>query len=78
MKVEIVNPTEQLLSEIANPKLRRKDVAQTFALVLKYGQRDQVDWPKVCQAAVERWSMSGWTWIKSKAWKAIDTGEFPC
>jgi len=65
--VTIVEPTRQLLSEIADTRLRQKDVAQTLALCEQYGQLGEVDLRAVALAAMERWSRTGWQRIKTLA-----------
>lgn len=57
-----------LLREIADPAMKRLDVAKTYALALRSSERDRVDWRKVNEAICKRWSMSALTWIKEKAW----------
>jgi hypothetical protein len=68
VRAQLDDPTTSLLSEIHNPELRQPDVAQTIALLLRWGQRDAVDWGAVSAAASERWSRSGWRRVKSLAW----------
>jgi hypothetical protein len=67
-RAEMHDPTAQALGEIANPKRHQRDVAQTVALVLEWGQRDQLDWEAVAAAATARWGRPGWTRIKRMAW----------
>ena len=62
------DPTAQALGEIADPRLHQRDVAQTVALVLEWGQRDQLDWVAVAAAAIGRWGRPGWRRIKRMAW----------
>jgi hypothetical protein len=69
MRVQIVDPTAQLLHEIES--LRQKDVAQTLALIKQFGQRGEVDWPAVGKAAVAKWSLNGWARVKQMAEKAF-------
>lgn len=67
MPFELSTPTHTLLAEIADPAMKRADVAKTYALVL---HRDDVDWAKVNAAIIERWSRAALKWIKEQAWKA--------
>jgi hypothetical protein len=67
LRIELVDPTGQLLGEIADRRLCQKDVAQTLALVRLYRQEDEVDWAAVAAAAIERWSRPGWRRIKTLA-----------
>ena len=66
MRIELADPEGQLLEEIADPKMKRRDVAMTYRLALR--SRDRVDWGKVNRAIIERWSASGLGWIKEFAW----------
>jgi len=43
-------------------------IAYAFALV----SSEEVDWPKVNKAIIERWSVSALEYIKTKAWKMIE------
>ena len=66
VRIELADPEGQLLEEIANPKMTRRDVAMTYRLALR--NADRVDWPKVNWAIAERWSLSALQWIKKFAW----------
>ena len=47
--------------------MKRNDVAATYALAIT--TMDEVDWPAVNQAILERWSMNALVYIKEKAWR---------
>lgn len=66
MHVEMMDIERTLLGEIAEPQMKRADVALTYA----YGLRssENIDWPKVNGAIVDRWSLSALKWIKERAW----------
>jgi len=66
MTFEITNGEETILIEISNKKLKQKDIAQTYALIIRSGEK--VDWKKINTAIVNRWSMSGLKKIKEMAW----------
>jgi hypothetical protein len=68
--IVLSTPTETLLEEINVLKLTQEDVAITYALALR--DRDNVDWPRVNAAIVERWSLSGLKRIKRVAWKKAE------
>lgn len=68
VRIELADPEGQLLEEIADPAMTRRDVALTYGLALR-GSQDRVDWPKVNRAIVDRWSLSALEWIKAFAWK---------
>ena len=65
MTFELACCTATLLVEIANLKMRRRDVAQTYALAMR--SSEPTDWLRVNRAIIERWSMSALMWIKTKA-----------
>lgn len=62
--------TQTLLDEIANPIFKRRDVAKTYALALRTHQagHEQVDWKRVNDAIIARWSVHALNWIKEQAW----------
>ncbi len=65
----IADPEGHLLEEIADPRMRRLDVARTYRLILASGDRDRVNWRAVNTAITGRWSESALEWIKRFAWK---------
>jgi hypothetical protein len=68
MPFELADCEAHLLREIADPAMKRKDVAQSYALAMKSSERDSVDWGKVNRAIIARWSQSALNWIKEQAW----------
>lgn len=59
---------EQILHEIQNKKMKQKDIAQTYVLLLvQAGSGLSVDWREINKAIIERWSVSGLTRIKNMA-----------
>lgn len=46
-------PEKQILGEIADKRMKRLDVAKSYALILR-DQRDEVDWGKINRAIIER------------------------
>lgn len=69
MQVDMVDVQGQLEREIADERMTRDDVALTYAFGLR--QHDEVDWPKVNQAIINRWSFAALRYIKEKAWKLV-------
>jgi hypothetical protein len=65
---ELTNRERVLLEATNNPKMKRRDVAQTYAYVLGFSSRDRVNWPRVRAAIVDRWGLSTFKWIKHQAW----------
>lgn len=72
MRVEMIDVQGQLLAEIADRRMKRANVALTYAFGLRQGG---VDWPTVNRAIVERWSRSGLEWIKHRAWGLCEPAE---
>lgn len=68
LRIELANCEATLLREIACKDMKRKDVAQTYALAMLSSERDSINWRKVNEAIVSRWSMYALTWIKTMAW----------
>jgi len=68
-RIVFADPEAQLLEEIANPAMRRTDVAKTYRLVLASGDAGRVGWRRVNQAIIDRWSVSSLEWIKAFAWR---------
>lgn len=57
-----------LMNEISIKAMKRRDIAQTYRLALQSSERDSIDWRKVNEAIIARWSVSGLNWIKEQAW----------
>ena len=68
LTMELAGCEAMLLREIADKRMKRNDVAQTYALALRSSERDRIDWRKVNEAIIARWSFSALTWIKERAW----------
>ena len=60
-------PQQFILQEISVERMKRKDVAMTYALIMR-DQRDEVDWAVINSAIVARWSPSALEFIKDQAW----------
>ena len=67
MRMQLCDCERVLLEEIGNRKMKRKDVAQTYALALRSREFDSIDWKKVNGAIIERWSTFALLWIKERA-----------
>ena len=72
IRLELANCEATILREVADRKMRRKDVATTYALAIMSSERDRVDWTKVNTAIRGRWSKSALTYIKRLAWKIVE------
>ena len=71
-RIELADPEAQLLAEIADKAMKRRDVAMTYRLAWRATLGPDgatVDWPKVNEAIVERWSLSALAFIKKTAWE---------
>lgn len=69
--LELLDPEGTLLCEVADHRMKRADVALTYAMALVHSQRGSIDWPKVNHAIIDRWSLSALKWIKERAWKHV-------
>jgi len=73
MRIELIDAEPTILREIANPKMKRADIAATYAFLI----RDMLDrgyqpaWTTINEAIMERWSLSGLKWIKNRAWRLV-------
>lgn len=67
------NAEKTLLNEIDDRHKKQKDIAQTFAeaLITQEQTEQKIDWSKINQAIVSRWSISGLERIKHLAYKII-------
>jgi len=59
-------PQENLLSELDDKTTTRKDVAKSYALLMKHGHNP--DWEIINKAIIDRWSISALNYIKDLAW----------
>lgn len=65
MSVEYYSCESRLLREIANYHFKRRHIAETYRDALYSGE--EVDWEKVHQAIIERWSYFALEWIRREA-----------
>lgn len=68
-RIELAHPQAVLMQEIADERMKRADVALTYAMAMV--SSDPVEWPTVNRAIMDRWSMAGLKWIKTRAWKLV-------
>jgi hypothetical protein len=61
-----------LLDEIADKRMTRDDVAMSYAMSLASDERDRIDWRKVNEAIMDRWSLAALKYIKTKAWRMVE------
>lgn len=67
MSFQLIDCETTILREITMPEVKRKDIAQTYRLIMESGESSKVDWGKINRAIIERWSKSGLIWIKQQA-----------
>ena len=68
MTFELSDPINFIIEEIADRRLKRRNISQTYVLLLKHSECRSLDWAKINRAIIERWSVSGLVWIKTNAW----------
>lgn len=67
MSFELTNGQSTILREISMPEMKRKDIAQTYRLIMESSECDTVDYAVINNAIIDRWSYAGLTWIKKQA-----------
>jgi len=74
MRINLVCCTQTLLTEIADVRLKRKDVAATYAMAIKSAAQgsDKPDWRAINEAILARWSHSGLEFIKKLALEMVN------
>lgn len=65
LTIELGMPQETIMREIGDKRMKQRDVAQTYALLIR--QNAQVDWAAINEAIISRWSLSGLERIKNMA-----------
>ena len=70
LKICMVNPQKQILSEIGCKAFTRNSVASTYAWCIR--QREECDFPLINRAILKRWSPYALDYIKKLAWKQFD------
>lgn len=68
-KIVDCNFVEWILTEIADKAFKRQQVADTYAILIQKGHRD---FNEINEAILKRWSMSGFLWIKTEAWRQLE------
>ena len=71
MNFTLENPTQTILNEIENLKLKQADVAKTCAIAIMQGI-EGADWKKINAAIVRRWSLSARERVLTMAWKIVE------
>lgn len=69
MIIELHNPQELILREIADSRITQESVALTYAFILRQEPKT-ADWAKINAAIMQRWKgKTALTRIKERAWK---------
>ncbi len=68
IKVELCCCESVLLSEIGMKEMKQKQIAQTYRMAMESSECKTIDWKKVNEAIIARWSKSGLNRIKEMAW----------
>ena len=68
--VTMLDVEELALREIADKRCNRNTVALTLAFGLR--QNDKLDWKKLNEAMIARWSRSGREYIMNRAWGLVE------
>ena len=69
--VSMVDVQGQLEREIADKRMKRYDVALTYAFGIR-DEPDSIDWRKVNHLIMDRWSVAALRYIKESAWRRVD------
>lgn len=69
-RIQVVDFVTWIMNEIEGKVYTRKDVAKTYAILIQKGHKD---WAPINLAIMKRWSRSALLWIKSEAWKQINS-----
>ena len=63
-----VNWKTVILQQIADRKKRRRDIAETYGILLRTGLPLE-EYAEINKAIIDRWSFAGLEWIKTQAWR---------
>lgn len=69
-KIQSVDFVAWIMNEIENKPFTRADVAKTYAILIQKGHKE---WTAINQAIMKRWSKSALIWIKTQAWKYVNS-----
>ena len=64
-----------ILQEIEDKRIYRNSISLTYAFALRADEN--IDWTKINQAILKRWSMAGLKYIKERAWKIFEGKVIP-
>lgn len=69
-QIQDVDFAAWIMNEIEDKAFTRKDVAKTYAILIQKGHQN---WTPINEAILKRWSKSGFLWIKTEAWKQVES-----
>lgn len=72
----LADPTGQIERECAEPAMKQKDVAVTYAMALRGGNVVPVDWKRANEAITKRWP-KGLIRVKRLAWDYAEGRKRP-
>jgi hypothetical protein len=62
-----VNYDDRIIEQI-DLGAKRREIAEIYEVALREGIA--VNWERINEAIIARWSLSGLKWIKERAWRA--------
>lgn len=71
-RIEPLDLERVILREIDNKRMTRNDVAQTYAILLKFP--GDYNWQRINGAIIKRWSKYALEYIKRRAWAIVKMG----
>jgi len=66
MRITLCDCQATILRELESPRVRRKDIAQTYRLCLE--SREAVEWGPINAAIIKRWGVPALNYVKRLAW----------
>ena len=72
MRIELHNPQQVILREIADPRITQRSVALTYAFIIRQ-ELHTADWWTINEAITRRWkSKTALRRIKEMAWASLE------
>ena len=70
MTLELMLCEQTLIEHIANPRATRDVVANVYGMAIMSSEARTLNWRRVNEAIIARWSRSALEYIKRRAWSA--------
>jgi len=64
-----------IMQELSDKRIKRKGIALTYAFAIE--SDEEINFKRINEAIMKRWSKAGLIWIKTLAWKYIEGKEQP-